>query len=68
MIFNYIAPFYDTKKLHDKKLLRLVNKIKPDYILINIGGYPGSIRQLFKKNIRFKKNILHWSCNSIFNQ
>ncbi|MAM17296.1 MAG: hypothetical protein CMC10_08390 [Flavobacteriaceae bacterium] len=58
MIFNYIAPFYDTKKLHDKKLLRLVNKIKPDYILINIGGGIQEVLGSFlKKNIRFKKKI-----------
>ena len=37
-INNYLAPKYNPKNLTDKKLLKLIKKIKPDFILINIGG------------------------------
>jgi len=37
-IINYVAPKYNSSKLIDTKLLRLIKKNKPDYIVINIGG------------------------------
>ena len=37
-IFNYIAPKYTNSNISDKKLLKIIKKIKPDYVLINIGG------------------------------
>lgn len=37
-INNYIAPHYDSKSISDKRLLNIVKKIKPEYILLNIGG------------------------------
>ena len=37
-IYNYIAPIYNSKNVVDKKLLNKINKIKPNYIIINIGG------------------------------
>tara|TARA_B110000977_G_scaffold190848_1_gene262161 strand:- start:501 stop:1235 length:735 start_codon:yes stop_codon:yes gene_type:complete len=37
-IIHYIAPKYNTLKLFDLKLLRLIKENKPDYIIINIGG------------------------------
>jgi len=38
-IYNYIAPEYFTNMaIIDVKLLNLINKIKPKFVLINIGG------------------------------
>ena len=34
-IYNYIAPKYNCSELSDKKLLNLINKLKPNFILIN---------------------------------
>ena len=58
-IFNYLAPEYKTKNLSDKTLLELIKKIKPDYILTNIGGGKQEILGLYlKKNLKFKTTIL----------
>ena len=37
-IIHYIAPKYNSFKLIDLDLLKLIKKNKPDYIVINIGG------------------------------
>lgn len=37
-IYNYIAPKYNTDNLKDLKLVNKINKIKPNYIITNIGG------------------------------
>lgn len=37
-LINYIAPKYKKKKIVDKKLLKIINKTNPDFVLINIGG------------------------------
>ena len=58
-INNYIAPHYDSKSISDKKLLNIVKNIKPDYILLNIGGGTQEILGLYiKKNINFKCTIM----------
>ena len=58
-IHNYLAPEYQTKKLTDKKLLNQVNKIKPDYILTNIGGGTQEILGLYlKRSLKIKTTIL----------
>jgi len=58
---SYIAPQYNPKLILDKKLLGIIKKIKPDYILINIGGGTQEILGLYiKKNTNFKCTIL---CN-----
>jgi N-acetylglucosaminyldiphosphoundecaprenol N-acetyl-beta-D-mannosaminyltransferase len=36
--FLYTAPFYEEDKIYDLKLINYINKYKPRYILINIGG------------------------------
>ena len=60
-LYNYIAPQYNPKLILDKKLLNIIKKIRPDYILINIGGGTQEILGLYiKKNINFKCTIL---CN-----
>jgi UDP-N-acetyl-D-mannosaminuronic acid transferase (WecB/TagA/CpsF family) len=37
-IFCYLAPYYKNIKIYDHKLFNYINKCKPHYILINIGG------------------------------
>ena len=60
-LHNYIAPKYNPKLILDKKLLNTIKTIRPDYILINIGGGTQEILGLYiKKNINFKCTIL---CN-----
>ena len=58
-IYNYLAPKYKTKSLSDKKLLQKIKKIRPDFILTNIGGGKQEILGLYlKKNLKFKTTIL----------
>ena len=58
-IYNYIAPYYKTKKVKDRKLLIKINKIKPDYILTNIGGGTQEVLGLYiNKNLKKKAIIL----------
>ena len=55
---TYIAPNYN-KKFFDLKLLNLINKYKPKYIVINIGG--GSQEPLaiyINKNIKYNASIM----------
>ena len=55
---TYIAPKYN-KKFIDLKLLNLINKYKPKYIIINIGG--GSQEPLaiyINKNIKYNASIM----------
>ena len=60
-LHSYVAPQYNPKIILDKKLLRIIKKIRPEYILINIGGGTQEILGLYiKKNINFKCTIL---CN-----
>lgn len=61
-IFNcqsYIAPYYKKNKiLEDKNLLKKINKYKPKYILINLGGEVQEILAMYiKQNIKFKVSI-----------
>ena len=57
-INNYIAPQY-TKKISDKKLLNIIKRIRPEYILLNIGGGTQEILGLYiKNNINFKCTII----------
>ena len=58
-IYNYLAPKYNSKNLIDKKLLKLLKKAKPDFILTNIGGGNQEILGFYlKKNLKFKTTIL----------
>ena len=58
-IYNYLAPKYQMKSLSDKKLLLQIKKIRPDYILTNIGGGKQEILGLYlKKNLKIKTTIL----------
>ena len=55
-VISYIAPKY--KKIKDPKLIKLINKIKPKYILINLGGEVQEILALYiKEKSKFKVTI-----------
>ena len=58
-IYSYVAPNYKPSNLIDKKLIKKINKIKPDYILTNIGGGTQEILGLYlKKNLKNKTTII----------
>ena len=58
-VYNYVAPKYNPKKIIDKKLLKLINKIKPNIIVINIGGGIQEILGLYlREKLRIKSTIL----------
>jgi len=48
-INNYIAPKYNKKKILDINLVKKINKFKPNYIIINIGGGIQEILALYLK-------------------
>lgn len=55
-ITNYISPIYNKSKIEDKKLVKIIDKNKPDFILINIGGNVQEILGFYlKKKIKIKK-------------
>lgn len=54
---TYISPVY--KKIEDKKLIKKINKFKPHYIIINLGGGVQEILGIhIRKNIKFKSSIM----------
>ena len=58
-IYNYLAPNYKLKNLSDEKLLNQIRKIRPDFILTNIGGGKQEILGLYlKSNLKIKTTIL----------
>ena len=58
-VYNYIAPKYEIKNFSDRKLLKKIKKVKPDFILTNIGGGKQEILGLYlKKNLKIKTTIL----------
>ena len=57
--YNFLAPKYNPNNLSDKKLLKLINKIKPNFILTNIGGGTQEVLGMYlKKNLKFRTTIL----------
>ena len=58
-IFNYTSPIYDSSKIIDKQLLNTVNKIKPNYVILNLGGGVQEILGYYlKKNLNMKTKII----------
>ena len=58
-VYNYLAPEYNPENLIDKKLLSKINKIKPNFIMTNIGGGTQEILGLYLiTNLRFQTTIL----------
>ncbi len=56
---QYVAPIYKKDVIKDKLLLKIINKKKPKYILINLGG---GIQELLgsylKSNLRYNPSII----------
>jgi len=58
-LFNYISPTYNTLKIKDKKLLDIANNLKPDFIILNLGGGVQEILGFYlKKNLVKKTKII----------
>ena len=58
-IHNFLAPKYNPNNLSDKKLLKSINKIKPDFIITNIGGGTQEVLGFYlKQKLSFKTTIL----------
>ena len=57
--YHYIAPKFNQKNVFDKQLLKKIIKIKPDFIMTNIGGGVQEILGLYlKKKLNFKVTII----------
>ncbi len=58
-IYSHIAPKYKIENIQDIKLLKKLKKVKPDYIVTNIGGGVQEILAIYlKKNLKHKTTIL----------
>ena len=58
-VYNYLAPIYEPINLSDKKLLQLIKKFKPNYIIINLGGGIQEVLGLYiKKKLKIRTTIL----------
>lgn len=54
--YNYLAPKYNLNNLNDQKLLKKISNIKPNFIIINIGGGTQEILSLYlKKKLNLKQ-------------
>ena len=58
-IYQYVSPIYKKGKIYDTKLLNRINKIKPKYIIINLGGNVQEVLGYYlKKNLNYKPSII----------
>ena len=58
-VYNYVAPIYNPDNLNDKKLIQKINLIKPNIILVNIGGGIQEILGLYiRNNLTYKAKII----------
>ena len=58
-VYNYLAPIYEPINLSDKKLLQLIKKFKPNYIIINLGGGTQEVLGFYiKKKLKIRTTIL----------
>ena len=56
---SYVAPLYDIKNMKDNFLIKNINRTKPNYILINIGGGTQEVLGMYiKKKTKNKFSIL----------
>ena len=56
---SYIAPQFKHSNIRDQKLIKLIKKYKPKYIIINIGGEVQELLGFFiKNNINYKISII----------
>ena len=55
---SYVAPIYDSENISDNKILKIIKKNRPRYIIINIGGEVQELLALYiKKKINLKISI-----------
>ena len=58
-IYQYISPIYKKDKIFDIKLLNRIKKIRPKYIVINLGGNVQEVLGYYlKKNLSYKPSII----------
>jgi N-acetylglucosaminyldiphosphoundecaprenol N-acetyl-beta-D-mannosaminyltransferase len=58
-IYQYVAPLYKKNRIQDLKLLNKIKKIKPKYIIINLGGNVQEVLGYYlKKNLNYKPSII----------
>ena len=58
-VYNFLAPKYNPQNLSDKRLLKSIKKIKPDFIITNIGGGTQEVLGYYlKRKLTFKTTIL----------
>jgi|TARA_B110000305_G_scaffold50925_1_gene55420 N-acetylglucosaminyldiphosphoundecaprenol N-acetyl-beta-D-mannosaminyltransferase len=56
---HYVAPIYRKQNIHDSKLLSIINKKKPKFIMINLGGNVQEVLGYYlKKKLRFNPIII----------
>lgn len=58
-LYQYVSPIYKKKKIYDRKLLNKIRKLKPKYIIINLGGGIQEVLGYYlKKNLNYKPSII----------
>ena len=58
-VYQYVSPLYKKKKIYDRKLLNKISKLKPKYIIINLGGGVQEVLGYYlKKNLNYKPSII----------
>lgn len=56
---SYVAPFYEKDRVEDPALANLIERIKPKYIIINLGGgVQEKLGAYLKRNLSYKPAIL----------
>lgn len=56
---NYLAPKYNLRNIKDTKLIQLIKKKRPDFIIINLGGgIQEPLGIYIKKKINYKAGII----------
>ena len=56
---NYVAPIYKSNNIVDIKLLQIIKKKRPKYIIIHLGGGVQEILGLYlKENLNYKPTII----------
>ena len=58
-IYNYEAPIYQSEKVEDEDVLSKLNELKPEYVLINLGGgIQEKLGFYLKTKLNYKPNII----------
>ena len=58
-IYQYVSPIYKKNRIYDLKLVNKINKIKPKYIMINLGGGTQEVLgDYLKKKLNYNPSII----------